>query len=71
MLRILNGIDTNVWDPATDTYLSDNYDLAKGDEGKAANKKVLCEQFRLDFEKPLIGFIGRLVARKLLIFFPK
>jgi len=34
------------------------------EKGKAASKKLLCEQFGLDTEKPLISFIGRLVGEK-------
>ncbi len=61
---ILNGIDTKVWDPARDTYISENYDFMEVDEGKEANKKILCETFSLDPEKPLMVFIGRLVGEK-------
>lgn len=115
---ILNGIDTDVWNPATDTYLSekltvkhDNADNAVEDEDEAAdavkgeeeaedvvedkvagsvevedavedkvegttevedavakwkraNKETLCKEFKLDASKPLIVFIGRLVAEK-------
>jgi starch synthase len=61
---ILNGIDTDVWDPSTDTYISHQYTLAQVEAGKAKNKMQLCEQFNLDFEKPLIVFIGRLVGEK-------
>jgi starch synthase len=61
---ILNGIDAQVWDPQTDSYLEHNYGLEDEDTGKAANKKVLCEKFDLDFNKPLVGFIGRLVGEK-------
>jgi starch synthase len=32
--------------------------------GKAKNKMQLCDQFGLDFDKPLVGFIGRLVGEK-------
>lgn len=61
---ILNGIDADVWDPETDHYLIDHYDIIEADKGKAASKKLLCEQFGLDMEKPLISFIGRLVGEK-------
>jgi starch synthase len=61
---ILNGIDTEVWDPATDSYITNNYSLEDVNEGKLANKNVLCERFNLDGEKPLIVFIGRLVGEK-------
>jgi starch synthase len=61
---ILNGIDEEVWDPATDTYIETQYSVDDADVGKAANKKILCDQFRLDEKKPLIIFIGRLVGEK-------
>lgn len=61
---ILNGIDNEVWNPATDSYLVKNYSVKTMEDGKAANKKQLCEQFGLDESKPLICFIGRLVGEK-------
>lgn len=61
---ILNGIDNEVWDPATDDYLSVNYSHKNFKKGKSDNKKELCKQFDLDPEKPLFSFIGRLVREK-------
>ena len=61
---ILNGIDTEVWNPDTDTHLVQNYNAATVAKGKEVNKKHLCEQFGLDVSKPLICFIGRLVGEK-------
>lgn len=63
-IGILNGIDNAVWDPATDTYILDNYSVKDVDEGKKLNKKKLCDDFGLDIEKPLFIFIGRLVGEK-------
>ncbi|MDQ2719598.1 MAG: glycogen synthase [Bacteroidota bacterium] len=61
---ILNGIDTEVWNPETDTYIEDNFGIKDCEEKKLANKKILCDQFNLDIKKPLIVFIGRLVGEK-------
>jgi starch synthase len=61
---ILNGIDTDVWNPATDSFLHKNFDTSSIKEGKKKNKKELCAQFNLDADKPLIVFIGRLVGEK-------
>lgn len=61
---ILNGIDSYVWDPQTDKYLNDHYSVETEEAGKAKNKMELCERFNLDFQKPLISFIGRLVGEK-------
>lgn len=61
---ILNGIDTNVWDPETDSYINDHYSSLTVQKGKRESKKVLAEVFNLDPEKPLFVFIGRLVGEK-------
>ena len=61
---ILNGIDTEVWDPATDPMLSKNFSIKNSVSGKKHNKEVLCEKFGLDSKKPLFAFIGRLVEEK-------
>jgi starch synthase len=61
---ILNGIDTVVWNPETDTYILDNYALKDAASGKQLNKKKLCKDFKLDEKLPLFIFIGRLVGEK-------
>jgi starch synthase len=61
---ILNGIDDEVWDPETDPFIEENFNVENSKEKKRANKKILCDQFNLDITKPLIVFIGRLVAEK-------
>lgn len=61
---ILNGIDYAVWNPATDTYILDNFNVDDAEQGKALNKKKLCDDFELDQELPLFVFIGRLVHEK-------
>jgi len=61
---ILNGIDNEVWNPETDTYLTHHYTIKTVKKGKEQNKKILCEQFGLDISKPLFVFIGRLVGEK-------
>lgn len=63
-IGILNGIDDDVWNPATDSYLTETYAIEDAATGKAANKAALCEQFGLDASKPLFIFIGRLVHEK-------
>lgn len=62
-LGILNGIDAEVWDPATDPYLPHHF---AGDvEGyKASNKLALQQHFNADLDLPVFTFIGRLVREK-------
>ncbi len=60
---ILNGLDTNVWNPEQDSYLGNTYsasDLA----GKAKEKESLCERFGLDVSRPLVGVVSRLADQK-------
>ncbi len=61
---ILNGIDTNVWDPESDSYINYHYSSLTVQKGKRESKKGLAEVFNLDPEKPLFVFIGRLVGEK-------
>ncbi|RZJ69475.1 glycogen synthase [Flavobacterium sp.] len=61
---ILNGIDSEVWDPETDAMLEANFDVKTMKVGKAANKKALCKKFGLDEKLPIFSFIGRLVYEK-------
>lgn len=61
---ILNGIDTDIWNPATDDYLDKNYSIKNYKSGKSFNKKEICREFGLNPEKPLFSFIGRLVREK-------
>ena len=61
---ILNGIDTEVWDPARDRYLAARYD-ATSLERKTENKRALQKRLNLDLsDDPLIGFVGRLTHQK-------
>jgi starch synthase len=61
---ILNGIDHEVWDPATDIYLKDHFTVDTVTRGKEKNKVSLCNEFGLDPTLPLFVFIGRLVGEK-------
>jgi starch synthase len=61
---ILNGIDTEIWDPEKDPMIVKNFAVKQTTQGKAANKATLCTRFGLSPDKPLIAFIGRLVTEK-------
>lgn len=68
---ILNGIDLDVWNPETDSFLIKKYKKSTVQSGQKANKKWLCQQFNLDVNKPLFAFIGRLVGEKGSDLFPE
>lgn len=61
---ILNGIDVQVWDPATDPMLQHRLDINGIQAFKQKNKKELCTWFGLPENQPLISFIGRIVSEK-------
>lgn len=61
---ILNGIDTEVWNPQTDTHLAQRYGKRNLRTGKKANKKDLCDQYDMNTKLPLFVFIGRMVHEK-------
>ncbi len=61
---VLNGIDINTWNPETDSMLVKNYSVSSVISGKQENKRWLCDQFNLNYDLPLFGFIGRLVGEK-------
>ncbi len=62
---ILNGIDTAVWNPATDPALAARFD-ASDLAARAANKAALQREFGLDGDPAafLIGSVGRLTEQK-------
>ena len=63
---IPNGIDQEVWNPATDSKIPTNYNIDTWKRGKAANKISLQEQFGLEQSEsiPMIGLVGRLAEQK-------
>jgi starch synthase len=61
---ILNGIDNEIWNPESDTYIDDHFTVKTVTAGKQKNKELLCSKFGLDTQKPLFVFIGRLVGEK-------
>ena len=65
LLGILNGIDAEVWDPASDPLIAANYE-ATSLSRKRENKIRLLESMELPVEPdvPLIGIISRLVDQK-------
>lgn len=63
---ILNGIDTESYDPETDLKIFANYSAATHELGKQQNKQKLQERLGLqqDPNAPLIGLVSRLVDQK-------
>jgi len=62
---IINGIDQNIWNPATDPWIAARYDR-ENLAGKADCKAALQQQFNMpvDPERPVISLICRLVDQK-------
>lgn len=65
LVGILNGVDTDVWNPSKDTFIAENYSV-KNLEGKAKDKAALQERMGLpvDPDVPLFGIITRLADQK-------
>ncbi len=63
---IVNGIDTTLWDSATDHLLAANYDAETVLEKKRLNKRALQEQLGLDVDdrKIVLGLVSRLTNQK-------
>ncbi|MEQ1758962.1 MAG: glycogen synthase GlgA [Vicinamibacterales bacterium] len=64
---ILNGIDYDEWNPATDPHLAEPFDALTLDR-KVATKRALLDEFGLlspaALERPLVGLVSRLVDQK-------
>jgi starch synthase len=62
---ILNGIDTQAWDPKTDEFIEQNYDAQRLDL-KPINKKALQRELGLnaDVNVPLCGVVSRFTYQK-------
>ena len=62
---ILNGIDTDIWNPSKDTFIPENYN-AKDMSGKAKAKELLQSVFGLPpaSDIPVLSLISRLTGQK-------
>ncbi|MCS7240684.1 MAG: glycogen synthase GlgA [Candidatus Bipolaricaulota bacterium] len=63
LVGILNGIDTEEWDPEKDEHLwapYSHHDL----RGKALNRRKLCAELGLRGDGPILGMVGRLTEQK-------
>ncbi len=62
---ILNGIDTEVYSPATDPNIAANYSAPEYEKGKAQCKDDLRREFALKENLcPVVGMVSRLVSHK-------
>jgi starch synthase len=61
---IVNGIDTEIWNPATDSHLASRFDL-QDLERRRANKRAIEERFGLPSDDgPLLCMVTRLTTQK-------
>ncbi len=62
---IINGIDYDEMNPATDALLEKNYDIKSLDD-RFFNKEALQKEFDLKVDRsiPVLGFVGRLDSQK-------
>jgi starch synthase len=64
LLGIVNGIDTEIWNPATDKLLAENYS-ARSLKGRKTNKRALEERLGLDHDdSPILCVVSRLTWQK-------
>lgn len=64
LVGILNGIDTEVWNPATDPALAEHYRISTT-QLRVGNKRELERQFGLEGSSgPLFGVVSRLTWQK-------
>lgn len=66
---ILNGIDSEVWNPSTDSLIPYKFSPKRINPGKQKNKKALFESYGLtpteeQLAAPLFGLVSRLVEQK-------
>jgi starch synthase len=66
LVGIVNGIDSEAYDPANDAAIAQKYTIGSFAKGKRQNKLALQESLglALDAEKPMIAVVSRLVAQK-------
>jgi len=65
VVGILNGIDVDEWNPATDAYIPHRY--GPGDlRGKREMRRALCDRLGLDDApgRPVVGMVSRLTWQK-------
>ena len=63
---IINGLDSTVYDPNSDIYLTQNFGIASMKEGKAANKLALQRELQLPEDEGtiMLAMVSRLTDQK-------
>ncbi len=63
---ILNGVDRDEWNPATDPWIAANYDVDSFERGKPICKAALQRQLNLNVDPgvPLLGVVSRFDVQK-------
>ncbi len=62
---ILNGIDTDIFDPTTDKFIYKKYNLKNYHNNKAINKQALQKELKLEQKNvPIFAIVSRLVKQK-------
>ncbi len=64
LIGILNGIDTQIWNPQRDNIISHKYDIETVENGKNKNKENLLKEIGLPINRPTFTMIGRIVSQK-------
>ncbi len=66
LFGILNGIDEEIWDPASDTFIKRGYDVKTFAKGKASCKRALQTECLIEENKQLLlaGVVSRLDNQK-------
>ncbi|MFA6829933.1 MAG: glycogen/starch synthase [Bacilli bacterium] len=63
---IVNGLDTQVWDPLTDKHIGENYDINTYKAGKKVNRDAILHLLDMNtfFSGPLFSVVTRLSSQK-------
>ena len=66
LVGILNGVDTEIWNPATDPHIARKYNAETVEPGKAACKAALQTRLGLPLQPdvPLFGSVSRMTGQK-------
>jgi starch synthase len=66
LVGILNGVDTEIWNPLTDPYIAKSYSADSIDDGKVLCKAAIQKKLGLPVraDVPLFGSISRMTGQK-------